>query len=471
MVRRINRLQQRQCETAMPLEVMVPASQEVVDAEMLKALQASRAPHLDRRSRLKRLAGLGAVVDRMDNAPPGYIVKYKPRWLIDGAGLALIVSTPNNWKAHLPGEERPIYRSWILRWSPGDVVVSKTGKARKLHKVIGLGPLSTVSLAQARKLADKHRQDIRLGKDPLLAKRTAAADRKIAERKLHTLSAAINEYLRRHAETWTLKHATDWKASFNHLKTLLDLPVSRIERSAVISALEPIFSTEVGRRLRGRLYQVLEMATALGWRDSTENPAKWTLLKHSLPNNHRPAKAHPALDYKDGPEFLRRVRAVEGLKARTVELVLLTGVRVGQVLSMKPEHLDLDGAVWEVPAELTKTGKRSGKSHVVPLSTAAIECLKQVKMRPGELMFPTINLWGPNRLAQKLWPEYEIDCHGFRSTVRTFIAERTDYAFEVGEAVLDHAVGSSVARRYIRTTWFDQRLACLQQYADYLRNE
>jgi integrase len=473
MVRRINRLTQAMCEKAMPLEVVVPASQATVEAEMLKVLRSAKQQHLDRRSRIRRFAGLGGLGDRIEQAPPGYMVKYKTRWLIDGAGLALIVSSPNNWKAR-PGEEkRPIYRSWVFRWSPGDVVVSKTGKARKLHRVIGLGPLSTVPLARARELADCCRRDIQEGRDPLLMKRTKAAERKIAERRLHTLNMAIDEYMRTHSEArgtqrgWTPKHARDWKASFDHIKDLLDLPVSRIDRPAVISALQPIFHTEVGRRLRSRLYQVLEMATAKGWRDGA-NPAAWSLLKHSLPNNHKAAQPHAALKYKDAPEFMRRIQAVKGVRGRAVELVLLTGVRVGEVLAMKPEHLNLDEAIWEVPAELTKTGKRSGQSHVVPLSTAAIECLKQVEMKPGELMFD-IPVHEPNRLTQKLWPEYPIRCHGFRSTLRTWVADETDYAWEVGEAVLHHAVGSDVARRYLRTSWLDQRRALLQDYADYLR--
>jgi integrase len=269
-----------------------------------------------------------------------------------------------------------------------------------------------------------------------------------------------------HAKGWTTKHAKDWEASFQHAKPLLDLPVSRIDRPAVISTLKPIFTTEVGRRLRGRLYQVLEMSTARGWRDG-ENPAQWSTLKHSLPKNNKPSRPHDALDYKDAPEFFRRLQAIEGVKARAVELVLLTGVRVGEVRSLKPEHLDLDAAIWEVPAELTKTGKRSGKPHIVPLSTAAIECLAKVEMKPGALMFP-IDDHAPNRLAKRLWSEYPIRCHGFRSTIRTWVANETDYAWEVGEAVLDHAVGSDVARRYLRTSWLDQRRALLQDYAAFI---
>jgi integrase len=465
MVRRINRLTQTQCERAMPREVAVPASREVVEAEMVRALRAPSKT--DRRSRIRRIGRLGAVADRIDNAPPGYIVRFKPRWLIDGDGLALIVSSPNNWRPRYPGQERPVYKSWIIRWSPGDIVISRTGKARKVHRVLGLGPFPSVSLAQARELADKHRQNIRLGLDPALEKKKDRARKRVEEKRLHTLKEAIAEYAKTHASTWTPKHALDWQASFGHIKDLLDKPVSSIERPAVIAAFKEIFKTEVGRRLRGRLYQVLEMATALNWREG-ENPASWSLLKHSLPNNHKPSRPHDALDYKDAPEFLRRIQAVEGNRARAVELVLLTGVRVGQVLSMLPEHLDLDAAIWEVPAELTKTGKRSGKNHVVPLSDAALACLKKVAMKPGKLLFD-IPVHEPNRLAQKFWPEYPIRCHGFRSTLRTWIATETTYAWEVGESILDHRVAGDVARRYLRTTWLDARRSALQDYADYLR--
>jgi integrase len=464
-MRKVERLTEAQCERAMPVEVMVPASPEVVEAELVKALRAPSKT--DRRSRLKSIGRLGTLAGRLDSAPPGYILKYKPRWLIDGDGLALIASSPNNWKPRYPGQERPVYRSWILRWTPGDIVISRTGKARKVHRVLGLGPFPSVSLAQARELANKARQEIRLGQDPALEKKKNRARKRIEEKRLHTLKQAVEEYAKTHASTWTPKHAIDWKTSFGHIKDLLDLPVNNIDRPAVIAAFKDIFQTEVGRRLRGRLYQVLEMATALNWREG-ENPASWSLLKHSLPNNHKPSKPHPSLNYKDAPEFLRRVQGVEGLRARCVELVVLTGVRVGQVLSMKPEHCDLKNAIWECPAEFTKTGKRSGQNHVVPLSDAALACLKKIEMKPGKPLFD-IPAHDPNRLAQKLWPEYPIDCHGFRSTLRTYIATETSYPWEIGESILDHRVAGDVARRYLRTTWIDARRNALQDWSSWLR--
>jgi integrase len=462
MRRMIHRLTQKQCETSMPTSDLVPVWDIAgVKGELRHILHQGRP---DKKGRLGRIKKMAAMAAQLENT--GAMVKYRAKWYGDGYGLYLVVSSPND--PPKPGENRPIYRSWVFRWAvSGQVVVSKNGKARRLQRRIGLGPLATVPLARARELADLCRRQLQEGRDPLLVRKGRAAEHKMEQRRLHTLSAAVEEYWATHRQGWTAKHALDWKASFlHHLKPLLDLPVSKIDRASVVSTLKPIITSQIGRKLRGRLFQVLEMATANSWRDG-ENPAQWSHLKHSLPSHSQPVKRHDALKYQDAPEFMRRLRAVEGLTARATELLVLTGVRVAEVCAMRPEQLDLVAAVWTVPAQSTKTGKRSGQDHIVPLSDAAVSIIRKIEMTPGQPLFP-IDDHAPNRLAKRLWTEYPIGAHGFRSTVRTFAASETDYAWEIGEAVLDHSISNDVAKRYIRTTWLDQRRALLQDYATFL---
>jgi integrase len=58
--------------------------------------------------------------------------------------------------------------------------------------------------------------------------------------------------------------------------------------------------------------------------------------------------------------------------------------------------------------------------------------------------------------------------HGFRSSLRTWIAETTDAPHEVAEAMLSHVTDSAVVRTYRRTDFLKQRLALTERWADHV---
>jgi integrase len=58
--------------------------------------------------------------------------------------------------------------------------------------------------------------------------------------------------------------------------------------------------------------------------------------------------------------------------------------------------------------------------------------------------------------------------HGFRTSLRTWLAEATDAAHEVAETVLGHVTDSGVVRAYRRTDYLEQRRALLERWADHV---
>jgi integrase len=468
-MRRVNRLTQRQCESAMPTEEIVPHSTERLvqryraeqvlaqhfpdhlAAEMLPAAPAQKTP-------------TGAISVFRNGKP--VLVKRRTKYLCDGAGLYLVVS---------PGDDPDVVnRSWTFRYNvPGQVVVSKNNKARRLQRVIGLGSLQTVNLSRARELAEQCRRQLQEGLDPLLAKRGRAATAKIEERRLRTLQAAIDEYVRDRGKSWSVRHSKVWKQSLaSHLKPLLDLPVSQIDRAMIIRALRPLWDKhpETGRRVRERLESVLDKATSDGWRTG-DNPARWKgNLEYTFARRPDAPKKHPALPYKDAPEFMRQLRGIEGDRARALELIILTGVRTKELVTAMGDQFDLDcdNPVWTVPPEKTKTGKRTNEPHVIPLSDAAVACLRKLQVVLGKRVFEV-----PERAVYKFLREMrqDVTVHGFRATFRTWASEQTDYPHEVAEAALDHHVGKEVVRSYVRTTWIDKRRMLLRDWADFLEGK
>ncbi|MNL80408.1 Prophage CP4-57 integrase [compost metagenome] len=57
--------------------------------------------------------------------------------------------------------------------------------------------------------------------------------------------------------------------------------------------------------------------------------------------------------------------------------------------------------------------------------------------------------------------------HGFRSTFRDWVAERTAYPNEVAEMALAHAVGNKVEAAYRRGDLFEKRLAMMNDWAEF----
>ncbi|MGD9812085.1 MAG: hypothetical protein AB7U35_12265, partial [Sphingobium sp.] len=60
-----------------------------------------------------------------------------------------------------------------------------------------------------------------------------------------------------------------------------------------------------------------------------------------------------------------------------------------------------------------------------------------------------------------------VTVHGFRSSFRDWVADRTDYPGEVAEAALSHVLENKVEAAYRRTDFFAKRRALMQDWADY----
>ena len=61
--------------------------------------------------------------------------------------------------------------------------------------------------------------------------------------------------------------------------------------------------------------------------------------------------------------------------------------------------------------------------------------------------------------------------HGFRSSLRNWLAEATDASHEVAESCLAHVVGGTVERAYRRTDYFEQRLVFMGRWAKHVTGQ
>lgn len=129
------------------------------------------------------------------------------------------------------------------------------------------------------------------------------------------------------------------------------MAVQDIEVQDVLRVLQPIWQdkTETASRLRGRIEAVLSWATVSRHRNG-DNPARWAgNLKELLPAASAVAlyDNHPALALAD-------LRERDGFGARAVEFAALTAARSGEVRGASWDEIDLEAAIWTIPAARMK---------------------------------------------------------------------------------------------------------------------
>lgn len=356
-------------------------------------------------------------------------------------------------------------RSWLYRYK-------LNGKARAM----GLGGLNTVSLREARQLAAECRKLCHAGIDPIEARRASRAAAKPSAASAMTFSQCVDRYLAAHKAGWrNEKHARQWKASLDAYVTPVfgEAAVAAVDTGLVMKVLDPIWSVkpETASRVRGRIEAVLDWATARGYR-AGENPARWRgHLSALLPakTKVRAVKHHPALPYVRVPDFMAELRGQDGVGALALTFMILTAARTAEVIGARWEEIDLNAAVWTVPAARIK----AGKEHRVPLSDAALEVVERMRaVRSSDFVFPGGRQGRPlsNNAMLALLERMglgDITAHGFRSSFRDWAAEQTSFPREVAEAALAHAIGDKVEAAYRRGDLFEKRRQLMVAWAGY----
>jgi integrase len=374
----------------------------------------------------------------------------------DGGGLYLQVT-------------RNLVKSWAFRYKKDGV-----------SHLMGLGPICALSLLEAREEARKIRALLVKGIDPLEARRDVivkkqalAVRNKAAAVRNKKFDECVIEYIEIHKDAWrNEKHKKQWEAT---LKTYASphfgkMYVRQIDTPFILKALKPIWATktETATRLRERIERVLAWATTSGYRKG-DNPARWNgHLEELLP---KPSKVknfqhHPAMPYMEVGAFYRLLMAQKGLAARALELTILTACRTSEVLNAKWEEIDFAQRIWVIPSERMK----SGRVHRIPLGDAMLKVLQpligvdSVWVFPGAKEGKALSNMAMSLVLRRMG-RADVTVHGFRSTFRDWVAEKTSYPREMAELALAHSVGSAVEEAYFRSDLFDRRRALMQDWA------
>ncbi len=374
----------------------------------------------------------------------------KPFKLTDGDGLYLLV---------LPSGAR----YWRMNYR-------YLGK----QKTLALGVWPETGLAEARERRDAARKVLADGNDPgehIKLERIAAS------------VAAANSF-KAVADEWLIKVEREGRSvvTMKKLHWLLDFacqsignrPIASItaqELLLMLRKMEVRGHYETARRLRSTCSQVFRyaIATARAERDIASD------LKGAL---IAPKPVHRAAITKadEVGGLLRAIDAFEGHANTKVALRLLPHVfvRPGELRFAEWTELDLDAAVWTIPAQKMKMRR----PHAIPLSRQAIEIIRSIQhdARYSRFLFPSLR--SANRsmsentinaaLRRMGFAQTEMTGHGFRAMAATLLNEMGIWHADAIERQLAHCDGNAVRRAYARGEYWEERVRMMQHWSDYL---
>jgi hypothetical protein len=177
-------------------------------------------------------------------------------------------------------------RSWIL-------IVHLGGRRREM----GLWPVRTYTLADARERARECRKLVDKGIDPITHRSAEVAANEAAQAARKTFKEWATEYMRLHQPQWrNAKHTKDWPSSLERYvyPEFGDKDIGTVTKADILRVLEPIWhdKTETATRVKSRMRLVLHWAAAKG--HCAPDPRLWTDVTAALPRAIQD-QAHDAL--------------------------------------------------------------------------------------------------------------------------------------------------------------------------------
>ncbi|MFV7433501.1 tyrosine-type recombinase/integrase [Pseudomonas shirazica] len=237
----------------------------------------------------------------------------EPGYYGDGGGLWLQISK-------LGG------KSWVFRYT-------RNGKTRDM----GLGPVHTVSLSEARSKSLEHRKSLLEGIDPLEAKKAKQQEAKLEAARHKTFKECALAYIQANRAGWkNPKHVQQWENTLEAYAYPIigELAIGAVDTNLVLKLLQQQVGSpsepaqfwytkaETASRLRGRIENILDWATFRGYRQG-ENPARWKgHLEHELPARSKVQKVvhHASLPYAEAPAFMRELGILRSSQHRPSDL-------------------------------------------------------------------------------------------------------------------------------------------------------
>lgn len=286
------------------------------------------------------------------------------------------------------------------------------------------------------------------------------------------------------AEEWVQKCEREGRAeiTLSKIRWLLgmaypiigNLPIADVTPQEVLSVLRKVESDgryESARRMRSVLSRVFRYGVAT------------VRCQKDVAADLRGAIATPRVKHlaaiTNPIQVGALLRAIDGYEGQLVTLMALKlsphlFVRPGELRQAQWSEFDCDKAVWYLSAERMKMRR----PHRVPLSRQVLALIEELRDHTGhrDYLFPCMGNpkrpMSENAINQALrrlgYSQQEMTAHGFRAMAATLLNEMGIWNSDAIEKQLAHLDVSAVRRAYTRGEYWDERVAMMQRWSDYL---
>ena len=202
-----------------------------------------------------------------------------------------------------------------------------------------------------------------------------------------------------------------------------------------------------------------------------------------------PVRHNPFLRMAELPKLLQRLRSYRGRRQTQLglRLLLLTGVRTGELRQATPDQFDLARGLWIIPPEVVKQlqldmrKKRRQPAdippYIVPLSIQAMEIVRHLldEFKPAQRYLfrhdsdlkKRISENTLNGALKRMGYQERLTGHGIRGTMPTALNE-IGYPKVWVDSQLSHVDPNKVSATYNHAEYVEQRRRMMQDWADRL---
>lgn len=369
----------------------------------------------------------------------------------DGKGLFLLVKTNNS-------------KLWRFRYM-------YAGK----HQEMALGGYPTISLSQARKMAEEARLLLAQGINPMDERRERKRASNPEDR---AFGVVAMKWWEQHKDSWTDDHTGRVKRWLkNDAKAIFDLAIDEIDAGHITELMLSIEASGTPKKAPIILSIINRIfGFALAHRLTRYNPAQGLPLSDiikPLPRvQHRAAIVKPV-------ELAELITAIDDNRSgsyctcEALKLIPRVFLRPKEVRYLKWEYIDFEDNLIRIPEEDMKRRRE----HVVPMAKQVSAQLKEIKQVTSysKYVFPSERNWDnpisknvmTNRLRVLGYAADVMSTHGFRSSASTILHEQ-GWNHDVIEVQLAHLTGTATSRAYNRSLYLAERKKMMQAWADYL---
>lgn len=363
------------------------------------------------------------------------------------------------------------------------------GRKERVRRRLRLGDARVIDLEKARRRARNVMARVDKGRDPVL-------ERRAKKLRTTTVTQLAERWVQAHSKTWRPATLLGWQRFLDKeiLPKIGNHSPAAVTREDILAIIDRIKHGVPDRKTKGwkrkpapvsaaRCYEALRRL--FRWAES-----RGVVEKSPCVGIETPAKAKKGTRTYTNEELRRIAAAVGGTQLEhLVPLIAHCATRSEETRSAQWTDIDIERKLWRIPPERSKTGKRTGNAHDVPLSAGALGVLASIKeanfkagLSASPYLFPAASdrtgpglgrdttesrkaqrlnsyMAKPNRATAKLKAAgVDLRLHDLRRTVATRLSEH-GVPVHVIEHVLGHALPALIRTYQLHVPMAEMREA------------